>query len=395
MTDALEYRFLTEGMDAEADACAAVLHASFNTGVEASSAWVARATLPKMRAVTRGDEIVGCLNVFDMGHWFGGRSVTSGAISAVGVAPTERGRGVAKALMTNVLRELAARRVAVSTLYPASWGLYRAVGYELTGVRMEISVPVSRLERRRPTRAVRPLVESDMPAVEDCHRAYASARDGSLDRAPENWQRARMPRGEMTHGAVFEGDDGLDAYVMWRMSESPDEHAMYHVNVTDVAVRHPGVTADVLAFLARTSSLGDRLVFFGGVDHPFCPLLPDRYYTSSLNAEWMIRIVDVERAFTQRAYPAHVDVSVSFDLRDELLPDNAGTWTLTIRDGEAQVARGGDGALSLDVRALAALYTGHLRPDALVALGIADDHADLPRLADALAVRAPSISEMF
>lgn len=391
-------RALADGMDAEADACATILASCFGMDDEQAAGWVARAGLPDVRALSDGDDLVACLNLFDFGHWFGGRSVSSGAISAVGVALHARGRGAARRLMTDVLVELAERRVALSTLYPASWPLYRSLGYELAGIRARIAVPTSRLPRARAERVVRPMTDDDAPAVERCQRAWARPRDAALDRAPGNWLRARMPRGKPARGCVFESRElpgELDAYVLWTTSESKADHLMYDLQLTDVAVRDARAVPDVLAFLASTSTLADRVVTHGGLDHPFLPALPDRFYDLSLGDVWMLRIVDVDRAFTQRAYPRPVDLRVHLDVRDALLPGNAGRRVVTIRDGAASVEPGGDGALSLDVRALAALYTGHLRPDALVGLGLAEPCEDLQRLADALAVRSPSLVEMF
>ena len=86
----------------------------------------------QLRVTLRGrdGDLVGGLGILFMGQWFGGRSVRTGGIAAVGVPPEERGEGAAEALMTSVLRGLRKRGVPISTLYPSNLRLYRKVGYE-------------------------------------------------------------------------------------------------------------------------------------------------------------------------------------------------------------------------------------------------------------------------
>ncbi len=391
-----EYAALSEGMDSEADACADVLAASFGMAPEDARAWVARATLPKMRVVRAGGDISGCLNVFEMGHWFGGESVSSGAISAVGVAPEQRGRGVASELMAGVLRELAASGVALSTLYPASWPLYRSLGYELAGVRARIEIPVHRLPRHKPTLSVRLATDADQSAIVRCHETFSRGRDASVHKAPENWMRVQYPRGVRSKQYLFEDGDEVVAYAFVKLESSSVRQTMYDLQVLDVAVTDQRFVPDVLAFLAQSSTLANAAVVFGGLDHPFLAQLPDRFFSLALADEWMLRIVDIEAAFVQRRYPDGTAAEMHFDVRDSVLAGNVGRRVVRVEGGRATVEKGGRGSVRADIRALAALYTGHIRPETLVALGVLDGDADeIAEVERALAVRAPSMVDMF
>ncbi|NTV64382.1 MAG: GNAT family N-acetyltransferase, partial [Oscillochloris sp.] len=48
----------------------------------------------QMRVVRQGGRIVAGLGIIPFGHWFGGRVVPTGGVTAVGVAPDRRGSGV-------------------------------------------------------------------------------------------------------------------------------------------------------------------------------------------------------------------------------------------------------------------------------------------------------------
>jgi hypothetical protein len=94
----------------------------------------------------------------------------------------------------------------------------------------------------------------------------------------------------------------------------------------------------------------------------------------------MLRLIDVPAAVEARGFPASVEVSVQFELADDVLPANAGRWRLEVSDGCGKLARlglvgsagpggsagpvgsasttGHDPVLRLGARGLAALYSG-------------------------------------
>ena len=59
----------------------------------------------------------------------------------------------------------------------------------------------------------------------------------------------------------------------------------------------------------------------------------------------------------------------------DVLPANAGRYVLKVADGRGRVESGGRGELALDVRGLAALYSGFLAPSELVRCGLATGSA--------------------
>jgi predicted acetyltransferase len=96
---------------------------------------------------------------------------------------------------------------------------------------------------------------------------------------------------------------------------------------------------------------------------------------------WMIRIVDAAAAIAQRGYNPHVDVEVGLELSDDLFAHNDGRFVFTVRKGVGALEPGGRGELALDIRELAAAFTGQRPGD--------------PRLAAAFAGRPPSLVDFF
>ena len=129
---------------------APIEHYAFGVPTEQAVEWLTAAGEEHVRLAYRtseagGRQLVGGLIHIPMGHFVGGRSVPTLGIAGVVVAPEARGLGVAKALMSASLREAAERGVALSSLYPATVTLYRAVGYELAGSRHRFRARVADL----------------------------------------------------------------------------------------------------------------------------------------------------------------------------------------------------------------------------------------------------------
>jgi predicted acetyltransferase len=110
----------------------------------------------------------------------------------------------------------------------------------------------------------------------------------------------------------------------------------------------------------------------------------------------MLRVVDVRAAFERRGWSPCVRGEIQLDLRDGLLRDNARRWVLEVDGGRAEVREGGSGALVLDPRGLAALYSGFLPAEELHAAGLCDGSAaDLARASALFAGPAPWGADFF
>ncbi len=111
-----------------------------------------------------GDRPVGAAIFHDMRQWWCGRAVPMAGVAAVKVAPEDRGRGVARRLMTALLDEVAARGYPLSALYPATMPLYRSLGWELAGVRETAVIPARSLRDPAPPDPVIPAAGPDVAA---------------------------------------------------------------------------------------------------------------------------------------------------------------------------------------------------------------------------------------
>src|SRR5689334_18030359 len=110
--------------------------------------WTAAIGHEHLRAVRRDGRAVAGMSIIPMGHYFGGRSVPAGGITAVGVAPEQRGSGVGLWMIQQSLQELHRQGVPIATLYPATTAFYRRAGFERAAHRLLYDVPLAAIGLR-------------------------------------------------------------------------------------------------------------------------------------------------------------------------------------------------------------------------------------------------------
>ncbi len=382
-----------------------LLGSSFAFPPPEAEPWLKGAGFDNVRVVRDQGRVHGCLVQIPMGQYFGGRSVPIVGIAGVGVGIADRGRGAARSLMTSTVREIAARKIALSTLYPATQTLYRAVGYERAGKLVEVSVPTHLFKAPKTDLVQRTLGPGDERATTELYREVSASMPGYLDRGPYNWARVRTPRGQPAFGVGFfappsktsgAAHGALEAYLYFVQTRPVASEPFHTVLVKDVAAKSPAGFDAVARFLGDQRSLGRTTLFRAGPSTPLLMKLAEPTYEEKSLEDWMVRVTHVSSALEARGYPRHLDAALHLDVTDPLVGENTGRFVLTLEGGRGRVKKGGRGSLRLDVRALAPLYTGYLSATQLGRLGELRAQPETVALADEVfASPAPSMAEMF
>lgn len=361
----------------ELDAFARVMGESFGGDDQQHQAWIQRLGAERLRIAGTSDEAcVGGLGLLPLGLWVGGRAVPCTGVSAVAVAPHVRGSGLAKALVRDALLEAHREGIALSSLYPATLSVYRGVGYGQAGLRVQTRVPLASLgslsqaQRALPVRRVLP---ADRPAVEALYERVAMRRDGSLQRDPYIWSRVyRPPYGPGAEWYLIGPEDGPPEGHLGIQRVMRSEGLFHDLVLTDVSLETPRAIERFWSFLASHGSLAVEAVLPRDPSDPVLGVLPEPTFRSTVSDAWMIRLVDLEAAFTQRGWRPGAQGTLEFELEDPLISANGGRWRLSVENGGARLERGGSGALRIDMPGLASLYTGFRDVPALVQLGRAE-----------------------
>jgi predicted acetyltransferase len=250
--------------------------------------------------------------------------VPCGGLTWVGVHPEFRRRGILTAMMRFHFEAVAARGELVSALHAAEAPIYGRFGAEAL-----FHLPES---MRREYDRQRLLTVRDTAGEV---RAYA------LFLRKADWSETGPDYTVTVREAV--ALDAAAAHALWSRLVDLDL-------TSKMIVRRRPVDDPLLNLLVDVRAAGVRVI----------------------DGLW-VRLVDLPGALAARRYQAPVDVVL--DVRDDLLPANAGRW---------RVEGGPDGArcertdthpdLALDVRDLAAAYLGGSTLTALASAGLVTEH---------------------
>lgn len=340
--------------------------------------------------------VVGCLKVYDYRQFFGGSAVPMGGIANVAVDAHARGRGVASAMLDDILPRLRDRGQPISALYPSVAPLYRSRGWEQTGNYERVTLRPE-LFALLPKPAERPVLkratEADLPAILDCYLRSAATIDGMLDRATEAFRRGKVLEEDVAE--VVPGPDGsVRGYLV---AERPDgEQLVCQDLVADDRETALGLLGNLARWAGIMSEISLRIV-----DPAWWQLLvtlPVLYDVR--NHPWMLRVVDLPAAVAARGWPVAsylANAKVDIEVVDEHAPWQAGRHQLVVEDGKVRCEQGGTGAVRLHARALGPWFAASADTAMLRRGGLLTGDAEAARLLDLLtgAPRVPRMANSF
>lgn len=355
-----------------------LISTAFSGSVEDCEKWIRSSALTDLRTVDRSSDgrTDGCLRRISMGQFFGGRVVPMVGIAGVAVAPEARGQGIARWMMRRALEEMYECNEPLSVLYASTQPLYRQVGYEQAGHRVNFSLPLAEIDTRDRGGTGR---ESAWEALSfdqherliPAYRAFAAHFDGPLDRGPYIWKRLFDWRDRKAVGYAHTDEGGvIDAYAV--VAQKRKDNGRVTIDATDLAFTTPQAGKRLLGMLHDYASMADEVTFWGGPHHPVFSLLGQQRASATFREYWMLRLVRVHDALRLRGYCPAVRAEVHFHLTDTTLPGNSGPFVLRVENGKADVAPGGHGHVRLNERGMAALYSGFVSPRSLKLTGMID-----------------------
>ncbi|TDD38895.1 GNAT family N-acetyltransferase [Actinomadura sp. KC06] len=298
-----------------------------------------------------GGEIIATGTLYDMTQWWHGRAVSLAGVSAITVAPEQRGRGIGRELMTGLLERAAGFGHPLAVLYPATTTLYRSVGWEHAGAEHHVEIPTEALRTvaadRVSLRRAGPDDAAEVAAV--IGRAHRAARDCGPVGWDEPMWRSML---ETDEHFCYLAEDGFLAY-HWNESATGLE-------VLRLVASSERTLRALWALVGSGSSTAETVRACVAPYDPVLWLLRERETEYVHRSQWMLRLVDAPAAIEARGYPSGVTAGASLLIEDPQLPANSGHWRLEIKDGEGRLERTAEnaGAVRLGPRGLAALYAG-------------------------------------
>jgi predicted acetyltransferase len=351
-----------------------------------------------LRIAVVSQEVVGGMSFYPIGQWFGGKRIPMAGLALVLMAPEHRGRGYAYHMLAEVMRQLRADGYPLATLYASTQRLYRKLGFEQAGNSYTYALSIKDIEVPKQELPMRQVDAQEQRALlQKLATKRAVCEQGCLDRNDGMWNRLFRE----LNGKVFTyliGEPGNECgYLIYDQSRdaarsSPGEHAWEQrsINIRDMVALNADAMNSIWAFIGSNRTVTE-LVKWTGPATDLRSLLPPEYEAKVILPDrWMLRLLDVRRALLDRGY-SMCDADVAFEVTDDLLVDNCGSFTLHLRDGVPEIENGASGnAIQINVREFAPLYSGLWTAEQLQRFGLL--HCDDDEMVDS-ATRAFASSE--
>ena len=322
-------------------------------------------------------------------QWWGGRAVPMGGLASVAVHPHARGQGTARALVAELLTVLRSRSQHVSVLFPTAPGIYRSLGWELTGTLDETVLPTAALRAAGDAGAVRvrSAQPDDVPAVAALYDALGRVSDGLLTR-----QGPEFPQGAaavLEHDVVALAEVGGEPLGYLSYSRGTG-YVASQLRVWELVAARPDAAAALLRSIGSWDAVATTVRWRGPTEE-LARLLPTPVPPPHESQPWMLRVVDAPGAVAARGFAA--DADEAFELVDPEVPEHARGWRLIAEGGSGRLEPSEKKALPrLHVRGLALLYAG-VDSGSVVRAGLLD--RPLPGLDRAFGGQRPRILDYF
>ena len=314
----------------------------------------ARLDLEQVHVIEEDGEIRASTTVLPLESYVEGEWRPMGGISAVMAHPAYRRRGYAGELMRAVLRDMRERDVALSLLSPFAHAFYRIFGYELVTEAIEYRLKPADLPTSPEQSHLRAYREEDLSSLMELYDTEAKGHTLSARRSEGHWRRSLSKKD--IDAAVYERNGDIEGYILYKLSGWQDRDPRRTLSVEEIVAATRRAREALLSFMAGLDPLVYGIKLFTPRGEPLHPYLKSSHVDAKIDPDQMLRLVDVEEALGYLGLTP--EAPLVLDVSDDVIPENAGEYTLTA----GKVVRGSEAgeSVSLDVRQLAQLYAGYL-----------------------------------
>jgi predicted acetyltransferase len=331
------------------------LDAFFRTSEAASSSVPSDDDLERERTMVEpdrcfaafdGPEIVGTAGAYTMPMTVPGGQTEVGFVTAVGVLPTHRRRGINTELMRRQLDDARRRGEVVSVLFASEGGIYGRFGYGLATFGLSFRIQTARSAFVRgyaPAGEIRSVERVDVvQAILSINEANRLLRPGMvhLDRRRLEYDLGHEHGDDKTILSFFVlhiGGDGPDGYAVYKVKQDwPHGFSRSVLSARHLDATTPAAYADLWRFLLDVDLVETVEAWNRPVDEPLLYLLQDpRRIRPTITDNLWVRLVDVKAALAARSYSA--DGRLGLEIADPFWPWNEGRYSLEVSGGHATV----------------------------------------------------------
>ena len=278
---------------------------------------------------------------------FDGAAVPGAEINMVSSLPESRGGGNIRRMMKTVLSDLRDQGCLFATLHPFSFSFYRKFGFELASHAMRQEAAVSEFAAFPcEYRVKRVESQEDVDRIRPLYDKFILDKNLSIVREDKDWE--YRGAGEFGQLGVFHFDDieysylfldedeALHAYVKFTFTPSKENFIIGTMNVLDLLYDSPKALLSVLGF---AYSMRAKIAVFScalSEKLDLAMIVPNADgVRRTVSGHNMARVLNPQALLSRMRQPADEGEYTLF-LRDPLLPENEGFYTVSYEDGAAK-----------------------------------------------------------
>ncbi|KRF19102.1 hypothetical protein ASG90_04315 [Nocardioides sp. Soil797] len=269
------------------------------------------------------------------GSWFDGIEVPTLGVAGVTVQAEHRGQGLLAPLFRALLDETDA---PISTLYPTAPGIYRGFGYELVGTLRTVEIPSVHLSgvRRPDGVTTRRATEADLAAIHACYTRWAAEQNGPLTRTGPLFDLADTLTWFTGATVAVDTEDHVVGYLLWHRGTGYDESST--ISVDDLVADNVEAASALWRVLGSFASVVGQVRVRTSGDDTTRLVLPTAAWREVKTNPYMLRVLDVPRAFSLRRSSPALRADLAFGVRGDRLGLIDGDFSLHVADGEVTCA---------------------------------------------------------
>jgi predicted acetyltransferase len=345
--------------------------------------WRGNFEFDRSLAAFDGERIVGTGGAYSLELTLPGlTTVPVGGLTAIGVLPTYRRRGILRATIERHLQDVEARGEPLSVLNASESAIYGRFGYGAATWSSDLEIDTRFADFGEPPETPGRVRMVDAGEGEkllpEFYERARRAQPGELTRGPAVWASYFRDPQWYRHGAsqhydvIYEDADGrVDGWVSYRVEAHWEGGLPSNaIRVRELYGLTPAARAALWRFCLDLDLAGAVKMINRPLDEPLGWLLADprRLRVTSRHDDLWVRLLDLPVALAARRYA--IEGGLVLQVADRLRPANDGRFALDAgTDGASCQPTRDEPDLVLGVDALGAAYLGGVRFTTLAAAG--------------------------
>lgn len=305
------------------------------------------------------DKLISQIAIYPMEVNIHGVIYQMGGLTGVGTYPEYAQHGLAKSLILQGLLDMKANHQTISYLFPYSIPYYRKKGWEIINDSIKYTIPDHKLPHIKEVSGYVRRDQAEGDIVKAVYKKFAEQQHGALIRGSLEWQEYWR----------WDQDD-LRAAVYYNQQDEPAGYVLYYIandvfEIKDMIYINEDGRRGLWNYISAHQSMVEKVIGWRYTNDPLAFLLDDAEITEEISPYYMARIIDVENFLEKYPFQPPVSpVSLSFIVRDDLLNDNNGVFTVEwLADGTTKITRKKSSyEARMSIQTLVSLLMNYRRP---------------------------------